>query len=365
MRTFARTFAYQPDGWKMTKTRVTLKEVAIDAGVSYQTVSKVINKQVRISPETEERIWDAIRKLGYHPNYTARSLRYQRAFTIGYSWPLSSRDQPNPIHDQFLQSMLQAAEKLGYYLLTFPYHTDLTNRLATYSELINSGRVDGFVLSGIEYNDPRVQLLQKEGFPFVGFGRSNPDIDFPWIDVNGDHGIEQAVNHLLELGHRRIAALAWPESSRVGNNRMEGYMTALRMAGITPDPRWIARGEGKYATGYQKTSDLLDLPQDIRPTALIALNDAMAVGALWAVKNRGLLVGQDFSITGFDDVPMVQYLDPPLTSVRQPVWEVGEQIIPLLLDFINNGFSMETMEILVEPTLIVRSSTGICKSSTR
>ncbi len=342
----------------MRKLRVTLKEVASAAGVSYQTVSKVINHQVQVSQETEERIWQSVRKLGYRPNYTARSLRSQRSFTIGYSWPPTPPGVVNPILDQFLQSMFMAAEERGYYLMCFPYHADPAKLLAAYSELIHTGRVDGFIISSIEYDDPRILLLQESNFPFVAFGRSNPELIFPWIDVDGGKGIHEAVTHLLHLGHSRIAALAWPEDSRVGNNRMEGYYAALELAGLSPQPEWIKRGEGNYTFGYHAMQELLDLPEAIRPTALITLNDPMAIGALQAAKERGLLVGRQFGIAGFDDSPMVQYLDPPLTSVRQPIWEVGQRIIPMLLEYIERGRPPEPPCVLIDPQLIVRDSTG-------
>jgi DNA-binding LacI/PurR family transcriptional regulator len=342
----------------MAKQRVTLKEVANSVGVSYQTVSKVINHQAQVSKDTEERIWQVVRELGYRPNYTARSLRSQRSYSLGYTWAPSPPDQSNPILDQFLHSMFQAAEKQGYYLLCFPFHKDPTQQLAAYGELIDTGRVDGFVLSGVEYNDPRVLFLQERDFPFVAFGRSNPELIFPWIDIDGAAGIAMVVNHLLESGFRRIAALAWPETSRVGNNRMDGYFNALHAAGISPNPEWIQRGEGRFDFGYKAGMELLDLPSAGRPTAIIALNDLMAIGAMQAVRERGLVVGTEFAIAGFDDFPMVQYLDPPLTSIRQPVWEVGQQIISMLLEYLELGKPPAPSEILVMPRLIVRASTG-------
>jgi DNA-binding LacI/PurR family transcriptional regulator len=343
----------------MARQRVTLKEVASSAGVSYQTVSKVINHQVRVSQVTEERIWQAVSDLGYRPNYTARSLSSQRSFTLGYSWPPSPPDQANPILDQFLQSMTVAAEERGYYLLFFRYHSDRAKMLAAYRELIDTGRVDGFVLSSVEYKDPRVLLLLECNFPFVAFGRSNPDLVFPWIDVDGAAGVASSVNHLLELGHRRIAALAWPESSRVGNNRMEGYFNTLAEAGIIIDPALVKRGEGRFAFGYKSTLELLALPPAEQPTALITLNDMMAIGAMQAARESGLKVGEQFAIAGFDDAPMVQYLDPPLTSVRQPVWEVGQQIIPMLLTYVETGHPPDPISMLVPSRLVIRgSSTG-------
>lgn len=342
----------------MNKKHVTLKQVASSAGVSYQTVSKVLNRQIQVTKETEKRIWEAARTLGYRPSFVARSLRTQRASTIGYSWPPSSPDQENIILDQFLQSMFLAAEECGYYLLCFPYHRDFDQHLATYRELIETRRVDGFVLSNIEYDDPRVSLLLEQNFPFVGFGRSNPDLVFPWVDVDGGMGIHQSVVHLLEYGHRKIAALGWPTNSRVGNNRMEGYFSALKQAGIVPDDAWIKRGDGIFEFGYRATLELLDLPEDRRPTALIALNDMMALGASQAAKDRGLLVGHDFAVAGFDDAPMVQYTSPSLTTLRQPISEVGQRIIAMLIEYINTGSMPGDPNILVAPQLIIRSSTG-------
>jgi DNA-binding LacI/PurR family transcriptional regulator len=259
--------------------------------------------------------------------------------------------------DQFLQSMFLAAEELGYYLLCFPYHANVDKHLATYSELMETRRVDGFVLSNIEYNDPRVNLLLERNFPFVAFGRSNPDLVFPWIDVDGGLGIRRSMDHLLEHGHRKIGALAWPLDSRVGNNRMEGYFSALQDAGITPDEAWIKRGEGVFEFGYKATLDLLDLPDDCRPTALIALNDMMALGASQAAKDRGLLVGSEFAVTGFDDAPMVQYTFPPLTTLRQPISEIGQRIISMLMEFINLGQMPGNPTVLVAPQLVIRGST--------
>jgi DNA-binding LacI/PurR family transcriptional regulator len=341
----------------LNKRHVTLKQVASSAGVSYQTVSKVLNRQIQVTKETEDRIWQAARTLGYRPSFVARSLRAQRAFTIGYSWPPSSPDRENIILDQFLQSMFVAAEECGYYLLCFPYHTDIHKHLATYNELIETRRVDGFILSSIEYDDPRVSLLLERNFPFVGFGRSNPELVFPWIDVDGGLGIRQSMLHLLEQGHRKIGALAWPLDSRVGNNRMEGYFSALHEAAVAPNEVWIKRGEGIFDFGYKATLELLDLPEDDRPTALIALNDMMALGALQATKDRGLTVGQQIAVAGFDDSPMVQYTFPPLTTLHQPITEIGQRIIEMLMEYINTGSMPQNPNILVAPRLIVRKST--------
>jgi DNA-binding LacI/PurR family transcriptional regulator len=214
------------------KNRATLKQVAARAGVSYQTVSKVLNNKIKVSKETDERIWESIRALGYRPNQIARNLRSQRSHLIGYSWEPAPPDQANPILDHFLQSMAHAAETAGYHLLAFPYHAGKELWIHSYQELIDTNRVDGFVLSSVEYNDPRIGLLRERRFPFVAFGRSNPEWDFPFVDVDGGVGIRLVMEHLLEQGHQRFAALAWPEASRVGQNRMEGFFQIIDQAGI-------------------------------------------------------------------------------------------------------------------------------------
>lgn len=335
--------------------RITLKEVARRAGVSYQTVSKVLNGQAQVAAETELRILEAVEALGYRPDFTARSLRSRRAFTIGYSWASSAAGQANPVLDQFLQSMFQAAERHGYYILSFPFQKDASSQVALYAELLETGRVDGFVLSSVEYQDPRILFLLERGFPFAAFGRSDDALCYPCLDVDGAAGLQMATSHLIEQGHRAVACLAWPESSSSSNHRLAGYRQALQAAGIQSDPAWVIRSDGNRAAGYQAALQLMDLPEERRPTALVAVSDLLAIGAMQAARARGLQIGRDLGITGFDDSPLVQYLSPSLTSVRQPVWEAGQQVIQLLLDRINGGPASRP-PVLLQPELIVRES---------
>ncbi len=336
--------------------RVTFKQVAAEAGVSYQTVSKVINGQAQVSKETEKRIWEAVKSLGYRPNYTARSLRSSRSLTIGYSWIPTPIYKVSPVLDQLLQSMLQAAIRYGYYLLSFPFRENAQDQTSLYRELVYTGRVDGFILSSVEYNDPRVFFLQEHQTPFVAFGRSNPGLAFPYVDVDGGMGLRMATEHLLEQGHRCIATLCWPENSRVGDNRLEGYVQAMEAAGIPLAAQWIERGEGSYCFGYEATRRLLALPMGIRPTGIVALNDFMAIGAIAAIQDNGFLVGTDVAVTGFDDIPMVQYLHPPLTSVRQPIWQVGQLTIDMLMSILNQDGAPPPESLLLPPELIIRGS---------
>jgi DNA-binding LacI/PurR family transcriptional regulator len=342
--------------------KVTLKEVAAHAGVSYQTVSKVINRKVRISKEKEERIWQSVRELGYRPNLIARSLRSQRSYMIGFSWEPAPRGLSNSILDQFIQSMATAAESAGYHMLAFPHHPGGA-WISGYRELIDTNRVDGFVLYSVEYNDPRVEFLKERNFPFVAFGRSRPGFEFPYVDVDGCAGMRKVIDHLVEQGHRRIGVLAWPQDSRVGQNRMEGICSRLSELGIPLYDEWVAHGEGIVQFGYQVTSAWLDCPPGEHPTAIVCFNDLMAIGALHAAREKGVRVGPELAVTGFDDMPLTQYFYPSLTTVRQPIWDVGQRVMSLLLDLLEEKTSPQT-SLLLEPTLVVRqSSQGFCGQS--
>jgi DNA-binding LacI/PurR family transcriptional regulator len=334
--------------------KVTLKQVAARAGVSYQTISKVLNGQVQVSPDTQARILQAVEELGYRPNRFAQNMRAGRSFMIGYSWVPTSPDQPNHILDQFLSSMVQEAVQAGYHLLPFPYR-DGDEHVEDYRELIETGHVDGFVLSSVNFDDPRIAFLLKRGFPFVAFGRSNPDWDFPYVDVDGTEGTRQEVEYLISKGHQHIAVLAWPEESRVGNDRVKGYFAAMEYAGLSVNPNWIHRGEGTFEFGRTAALELLQLPADQRPTAIVALNDAQAIGAIHAAQAQGFRVGEDLAIAGFDDAPMAQYLLPPLTSVRQPIRAAGRACVELLINLIQ-GNEPPSRQILLKPELILRAS---------
>ncbi len=336
------------------QTKVTLKQVAARAGVSYQTISKVLNGQAQVSPDTQERIMQAVRELGYRPNRIARNMRAGRSFMIGYSWVPTSPDQPNHILDLFLTSMVQEAVQAGYHLLPFPYR-DGDKHVDDYRELIETGHVDGFVLSSVNFDDPRIAFLLQRGFPFVAFGRSNPGLDFPFVDVDGADGTRQEMDYLLSKGHRRVAALAWPEDSRVGGDRLQGYLQAMESAGLDVDPKWIRRGEGSFEFGFQATLDLLKLPANHKPTAIIALNDTQAIGAIHAAQSTGLRVGEDLAVAGFDDAPMAQYLIPPLTTIRQPIRMAGRKCVELLINLMQ-GTRLDEHQVLLKPELILRAS---------
>jgi DNA-binding LacI/PurR family transcriptional regulator len=338
--------------------RTTLKDVAAQAGVSYQTVSKVLNNQASVTSETEARIRQAIDDLNYTPNVSARNLRTQSSNLIGYAWRQTPDGAPHPVLDRFLYSAAQTAEANGYHLLTFLIGEESPHlNPAPYQDLYARRQVEGFILADTNHDDARIAYLMEQNIPFACFGQANPEWDYCWVDVDGRSGMTRVVNHLVERGHQRIALITWPEGSRAGNDREQGYLHGLQTAGILFDPAWLVRGENEVQTGVNAVSQLLALPAAQRPTAVACVSDQIAIGALYEATAHGLQVGSDLAITGYDDAPMSEFLHPPLTSVRQPIPEVGGQVIELLLKQIDDE-AIDTKGILLDPELIVRESSS-------
>jgi DNA-binding LacI/PurR family transcriptional regulator len=334
----------------------TIKDVAREAGVSIATVSYVINnKDGAVSESTRKQVWEAIERIGYTPNVTARNLQSSQTKLIGYSWHRVLPGQVNSILDHFTYYLAQSAEAAGYHILTFTHDAD--NWESVYTDLIRTKRVDGFVLSDTQYNDPRIRFLLDHKFPFVSFGRANPEWDFAYVDTDGRHGVLEIANYLIHLGHRRIAMIAWPEDSISGGYRVDGYLEAMRKAKLPVPANYIWRGVHEVQTGCDAMEYWCRLPKAEQPTAVIAISDLIAIGALNGAEANGLVVGKDISIAGYDDVPLGQYLRPALTTVRQPIPEISAMIVRLLQAMIA-GETPPKHRILVPPRLIVRNSCG-------
>ena len=339
----------------------TIRDVAHEANVSIATVSYVLNDSGTVSEATRQRVLQAIEKLGYRPSVLARGLQASESRMIGYSWQPEAPNRFNPILEKFIHGTAEAASRHGYHLLTFPY-PQRHDKIIVYREMIESHRVDGFILPNTNWDDQRIRYLMDVEFPFVAFGRSNPDWDFPWVDVDGVDGVQQAMAHLFELGHQRIACLAWPEIHTPGYYRLQGYFDAMENAGLIVEPGWVVRSQNDYYEAYQLAQTWLNLPSEQRPTAVIALSDLMAIGVMNAAADAGLDVGPDLAVIGFDDTPITGYLRPSLTSLRQPVAEVCEHVLTMLIDLVRSQ-KPEPAQVLLSPKLIVRDSTALSAQS--
>lgn len=334
-----------------------MSDVAKLAGVSQTTVSFILNDTPgnAIPQDTRERVWAAVRELDYQPNVSARNLRTQSTNLIGYGFDNPQGVTAHPILDRFLHSAILSLEAAGYHLLTFI--TERRTDTAIYRDLYHRGQVSGFVLANTIEDDPRIAYLMAENIPFASFGRAGDDWQFPWVDVDGVAGMEQVIAHLVSLGHRRIGLIAWPEGSQAGSHRERGYLNGLAAAGVGPRPSWLFRGENTLQTGAAGIGHFLSLPEATRPTAVACVSDLIAVGAMNAAAARGIVVGRDLAVTGYDDSDLAEFLQPPLTSVRQPITDVGREIVRLLLAQIRH--EEDSGEgVLLRPRLVMRRSSG-------
>ncbi|MDX2079041.1 MAG: LacI family DNA-binding transcriptional regulator [bacterium] len=325
-----------------------IKEVAQIANVSPATVSLVLNGKGNISPDTRQRVLDVVQKLGYTRNVRARNLRDQQSRVIGYA-RANTRPEYNPILEQFTYYLVREIEKQNRHVLLFTSPDD--SDTLPYADLIDGQHVDGFVLSYTVKNDARFKFLSDAGVPFVAFGRSLSPMDeeVHWVDVDGRAGMYDATNHLIQHGHERIAMIAWDEESASGQERVEGYLMALHQHGITPRPELINRKLNGVDNGYLGASELMRLPNP--PTAVICVSDMLAAGVLrWSALN-GIKLG----VIGFDDHPIAQFMNPPLTTLRQPVERVAIKLAKLLSHQLDGNDDGELCE-LIPPELVVRES---------
>lgn len=331
-----------------------IKDVAKAAGVSIATVSYVLNnKSAFYSEKTRQQVLDAVARVGYTPNVTARNLQASQTRLIGYAYHRVPTGEVNSVLDQFTYYLAQEAEAAGYHILVFTYPPE--DPVPVYDELIRKGQVDAFAVSSTTGDDPRIAYLMERDFPFVSFGRTNPNRDFSWVDTDGAQGIRQAVEHLRHLGHQRIAMVGWPQESISGNFRVAGYYEA--MAGLPIREDYVLHGDNSEAAGRAALAYWLTLPVDEQPTAVVAVDDLVAIGVMNEATTRGLPLGREFAVIGFDDTPLGQYLRPSLTTLRQPIEAICRAMVETLDDIVNQRLDAPRQRLLT-PELIIRESSG-------
>jgi DNA-binding LacI/PurR family transcriptional regulator len=324
------------------------------AGVSRQTVWNVLHSPERVHPATRERVENAIRDHRYRLNRVARSLRTRTAHLLGYCVMPGAGEGAasiNPIVHRFVHAITGAAEARGYHILLFTAPPG-RDGLAKYADLLAERAVDGFILSDTTVGDPRQHWLVSRMVPFVAFGRSWAGAEHgSWVDVDGAAGTAAAVDHLVEQGHRRLAFVGWPEGSGVGDDRLAGWTGACARHGLSHDV--VARCEDSIEASRRLAAGLLDLAD--APTALVCASDALAMGCLAEVRARGLRPGADVAVVGFDDTPFARLPGLDLSSVAQPIEEIGREVVRLLVDTLS-GALPQPRHVLLEPSLRARSS---------
>jgi LacI family transcriptional regulator/LacI family repressor for deo operon, udp, cdd, tsx, nupC, and nupG len=328
-----------------------LQEVARRAKVSIATVSRVLNKSDKVVPETRATVEKALRDLGYRPSRVARRLRMKdgRAHLVGLIIP----DIQNPFYAEIARGVEDAAYAAEYALLLCN-SDESPDKEQFYLDVMRSESVDGIVLPPFEETDTAVADIIQTGMPVVCVDRSLSKVKTDLVEVDNYRGAFEAVAHLIEKGHRSIGLIEGRTQVSTSRERRRGYLDALGEAGITPRKELMREGDFRQESGRVLATELLTLRKP--PTALFALNNLMTIGALNAVHQRNLRVPQDLAIVGFDDLPWAEALDPPLTVVRQPAYEVGKHAMELLLKRIMEP-TRPPVTIRLLPQLIVRRST--------
>jgi len=331
----------------------TLRDVAAAARVHPATASRALNPETRllVSEDTARRVTAAAARLGYRPNPVARSLRTRRSHTVGVLIP----DLNNPLFPPIVRGLEDKLAAAGYVALLGNTDAD-ANRERIIFEMMRARHVDGFVLATATVHDQLLAEAAAADLPVVLMNRLSPDYSFPSVSVDNEQGARMAVTHLARLGHTRIAHIAGPQEASTGLSRLRGFKEAMVSAGLEVHEDLIAYA-GKYTVeeGTRCCRELVTRPGGF--TAVAAANDMLAVGCYTALDEAGRQCPDDVSVIGFNDMPFIDRLKPPLTTVRFPHYQLGTEAAQLLLERI--GETDGPVKILyLAPELVVRGSTA-------
>ncbi len=330
---------------------VNIRDVARRAGVAPITVSRVINNSSNVHPATRARVQKAIAELHYVPNTLAKSLRSRQSHTIA----LILSDITNPFWPTVARGVEDAAAERGFH--TILCNTDENpDKEATYLNLLLQRRVDGIIIAPTTNDKDRLALLKRQQVLCVLIDRRVDGFKADVVYGDSREGARLLVEHLLGLGHERIALINGPSSISSAQDREEGYRTALRQRHVRIDENLILRGDFKQDSGYQLTRKIMT--RRPRPTAIFAANNFIAIGALQALREVGLRVPEDMALVCMDDIPHVSEIDPFLTVAVQPAYEMGATAARLLIERLTARRNLRPREVVLPPTLIIRRSCG-------
>lgn len=339
---------------KMTMA-VTIRDVAKHLNLSITTVSRALDGYEDVAPETRERVRAAARELGYVPSSAARNLRRQRANIIGYVIPASGTRFTDPFFSEFISGLGDQAVSQDFDLLISTATPDTPAEQQVYSRWISSRLVDGVILSRMRLEDWRANHLLDKKFPFAVHGRTGGQADYPFIEIDSRSGLTQLVKHLASLGHRRIAYIGAPAKFTLQRDRFAGYCDGLIAENIPFDASLVAEGDLTRAGGFRAAQALFDAPHP--PTAIIGANDLTADGVIRAAHKRGIVVGRELAVAGYDGTEESEHTQPPLTTLRQPVYETARNLVIMLISLIK-GDPLLQSQIILQPELVIRESTG-------
>ncbi|KOU46423.1 MULTISPECIES: LacI family DNA-binding transcriptional regulator [Streptomyces] len=325
-----------------------IKDVAAEAGVSVATVSRVLNGHPSVSQEARTRVLAAVEALGYRPNAVARSLRTAQTRTLG----LVISDVLNPYFTELARFVEEEARALGYSVIigNADERPDLQDH---HVRTLIDRRIDGLLVSPADGGTPLLRDVALSGTPMVFVDRWIPGIDVPVVRADGTGAVRDLVAHLHGLGHRRLAIIAGPAATTTGDERVEAFRGALRDHGLALPDAYIGQGDFQAASGRRATERFLELAEP--PEVVFAADNLMALGALDAIRARGLRVPDDIALAAFDDIPWFVHTGPPITAVAQPTADLARAAVRALADRIEGR---TPQSVTLPARLVVRRSCG-------
>lgn len=333
---------------------VTIADLAAELGITKGTVSRALNGYSDIAETTRARVRAAAQASGYLASSAARNLKRGRHETIGVVLPMHTGTMAQPFLAEFFESVSRTLHASGFELLTATADS-ADDALRTHERLIAARKVDGFILPRTEVDDPRVGFLREKGVPFVTHGRTSAQAHHAWFDIDNLGAFRHVVAHLVGLGHRRMAFLGGPARFNFISQRIEGFRAGLTAAGLAADAAPVLLGELSPQSGLDHGRRMLS--GHLPPTAVVCATDAIAVGVMRALTERGLRAGRDVSVTGYDDIPLGAFIDPQLTTFSQETARSGERVAGMLLSLIG-GARPEDLQEIHDAIFVRRASDG-------
>lgn len=327
----------------------TIKDVAKKAGVSVATVSHVVNGTRYVSDQFKAKVRSAMEELDYQPNAVARSLRKKESKIIGLMIP----DNTNPYFAEIAWSIEYASRKQGYSVILCNSDENVEKE-SSYIDVLIENQADGIIIVAAGKSSVNFQKLLERKVPVVMVDRDSPNVKTDSIQINNEVNGEMATDHLISLGHKLIACITGPREITPSFDRLDGYKKALSKNKLPINDDFILRGDFKPHGGYLAGCKLLEIKD--RPTAIFACNDLMAYGVMHAAVEKGICVPDDLSVIGFDDIYLSTYINPPLTTIKQPRIEMGEEAVFCLIQRIKNPDRL-ARNIYLDAALVIRAST--------
>jgi LacI family transcriptional regulator len=332
---------------------------ARDLGLSISTVSRALNGYTDVAPETRRRIIERAQQIGYRPNPGARRLKSGKTSAIGVVLPpaIVNAQAVDSMYSTLLGGVEIEIEPAGYHLFaTIQAKQDDARELALYKNFIKGGWVDALVIVRTRVHDSRIELAQKEHLPFISYGRTQSSQPYAWVDPDNEQAFYLITRRQIDFGHTRIALLNGSPDYSFSKLRQQGYLRALAESGIAPDPLLMLHGELTEMSGYALCRSLIVTAAQ-PPTAILCATDSMAIGAIAACRERGLVVGKDISIVGYGNYSASEFCNPPLTTVDHQVFENGRHIGQSLLRLLG-GTKPADIHYLEPVVVVARKSDG-------